>query len=101
MNNMFRPQDVSKKYIMQQRRLTGRSESYNWRTRVEWYPIGWKLNKRVIGRQFARLHYLACHAPEPIVRKWRPAYNTFYKKHFGSHHSSMRFANNHTAHSWL
>ena len=101
MNNRFRPQDISKQYVMKQRRLTGRSESYNFQSRVDWYPVGWKLNHRTISRQFTRLHYLACHAPDPVMLKWRPVYNTFYKKYFGSHHASMRFANKHTAHSWL
>lgn len=101
MNNRFRPQNIGKQYVMKQRRLTGRSESYNFQSRVDWYPVGWKLNHRTISRQFARLHYLACHAPAPIVQKWRPAYNTFYKKHFGSNKASVRFLNANSAHSWL
>ena len=101
MNNRFRPQGISKRYIIKQRRLSGRSESYNFQSRVDWHPVGWKLNHRTIGRQFARLHYLGCHSPAPVVRKWRSVYNTFYKKHFGSNRASVRFLNNHTAHSWL
>ena len=101
MNNRFRPQGISKQYLMTQRRLTGRSESYNFQSRVEWYPVGWKLNHRTISRQFARLHYLACHAPAPVATKWRPVYNAFTRKHFGSNRASVRFLNANTAHSWL
>jgi len=101
MNNRFRPLGISKQYLLTQRRLTGRIESYSRQSRIEWYPAGWQLNHRTIGRQFSKLHYLACHAPAPIVAKWRPVYNVFYKKYFGSNRASNRFLNKHTAYSWL
>jgi hypothetical protein len=98
--NKFRPQDISKRYIMRQRLLTGRCENYNWQSRVEWYPVGYRLNKKTIARQFGRLHYLACHAPKPVQKRWASAYTTFYKKHFGVT-GSMRYLNTWTAHAWL
>ena len=102
MNNfMFRPQDLPKKFRMQERLIGGGRVNYNFRSRVKWYPVGWGLNKRVIGDQFAKLHYLACHAPTPIQKKYKQAYLNFYKKHFGSLKISMRYANKYTCHSWL
>ena len=102
MSNKFRPQDIGKSYVMKERLKYGRTDNYNWQTRIEWYPAGYKLNKRTIVKQFQRLHYLACHAPEPIAKKWKSAYNQFDKKYFASGgKASMRFLNKWTAHSWL
>ena len=86
---------------MRQRRIYGRTDNYNWQSRIQWYPVGFKLNHKTIVKQFGRLHYLACHAPEPITKKWRNAYANFYKKYFGTGKASVRFANTYTAHSWL
>lgn len=99
--NKFRPQDISKSYIIKMRLKYGRSENYNWQTRIKWYPAGWGFNKKVIGSMHSRLHYLACHAPDPIKKKWRNAYNVFYKKHFGTEHASGRYLNTYSCHSWL
>ena len=57
----YRPMDVSKKHKLHYRIETGRSESYNWRSRVRWYPAGWRLNRQTLGRVFSKLHYLGCH----------------------------------------
>jgi hypothetical protein len=86
---------------MKQRLKTGRNENYNWQTRNKWYPAGWKPNQISIGRRFGQLHYLACHAPAPIQKKWRGAYKTFCSKHLPYNKSSMRFLNQYTAHRWL
>jgi hypothetical protein len=100
--NKFRPQDISTRYVMKQRRLTGRNENYNWQSRIEWYPAGWGFNKRTIGKQFSKLHYLACHAPEPVTKRWKQAYEQFEARHFASRgNASMRFLNTWTGHSWL
>jgi hypothetical protein len=100
--NKFRPQDIGTRYIIKQRLLTGRSENYNWQSRTVWYPAGWKVNKRTIGKQFLRLHYLACHAPKPVQKRWASAYQNFMNRHFSSGgKASMRYLNNHSAHSWL
>lgn len=100
--NKFRPQHVGTKYIMKQRLQTGRSENYNWQTRISWYPAGWKVNQISIGRRFGHLHYLACHAPLPIQKKWRRAYKQFCNQYLPfKGKASMRFLNNHTAHRWL
>lgn len=99
--NKFRPQDLPKSYVMKQRLKTGRSDNYNWQTRVKWYPVGWGLNKRVIGDMFGRLHYLACHAPDPIKKRWRKAYDVFYKKHFGTDQGTARYLNKYSCHSWM
>jgi hypothetical protein len=100
--NKFRPQDLSKTFVMKQRLKHGRSDSYSWQTRIEWFPVGYKLNKKTIAKQFGKLHYLACHAPKPVALKWKAAYNLFEKKHLADGgKASMRFLNNWTAHSWL
>ena len=87
--NRFRPQDISKKYIMQERRM-GIWVNYNWQTRDKWYPAGWKPNHISIGRRFGQLHYLACHAPAPVQKQWRSAYQRFCKQHIPSG-ASMRY----------
>ena len=99
--NKFRPSSsMDTKSIMKMRRLYGRTDNYNWQSRVEWFPAGYGFNKKVIARQFGRLHYLACHSPEPITKRWQKAYSNFYKKHFGVT-GSMRYLNTYSCHSWL
>lgn len=86
---------------MRERRRTGRVENYNWQTRIKWCPAGWKPNQISISRRFVQLHYLACHAPAPVQKRWEQAYKSFCNKHLPHHHSSMRFLNQYTAHRWL
>jgi hypothetical protein len=93
---------MTTKSIMRERRKYGALHgNYNWQSRVEWYPAGYKLNRKTIFKQFGKLHYLACHSPEPITKKWQKSYNTFYKKHFGSFKASVRYLNNWSCHNWL
>ena len=101
--NMFRPSSSSNKInVMKMRLKYGRTDNYNWRSRVEWYPVGFKLNHRTIFKQFGRLHSLACHSPEPIEKRWQNAYNAFQAKHFGAFKgASMRYLNKWSCHSWL
>lgn len=100
--NMLRPQGISKRYTIKQRLKYGRSDNYNWQTRIKWYPAGWGFNKKVIGNQFSKLHYLACHSPEPIQKRWAKAYNNFQAKHFGSKgKASVRYLNTYSCHSWM
>lgn len=100
--NLFRPQDIPTSYVMRQRLKTGRSDNYNWQTRIKWYPAGWGYNKRVLGGIHSRLHYLACHAPGPIRKRWSHAYNAFQAKHFGFRgKASVRYLNTWSCHSWM
>ena len=102
--NRFRPSSaMATKYIMRERHRHGSTlGNYNWQSRVEWYPAGYRLNKQTIFRQFGKLHYLACHAPEPVTRKWQQAYNNFHTKHFGAFKgASMRYLNKWSCHAWL
>jgi hypothetical protein len=102
MTNKFRPQDISKHYVVRMRLKTGRSENYNWQTRAQWHPAGWKSNQISIGRRFARLHYLACHAPGPVKQKWRIAYINLCNRLFAqAGRASIRYLNKYTAHTWL
>ena len=101
--NKFRPSSsMDTKNIMKMRRLYGRTDNYNWQSRVEWYPVGFKLNHKTIFKQFGKLHYLACHAPDRVTKRWQKAYNVFYKKHFGAYKgASVRYLNKWSCHSWL
>lgn len=100
-SRLFRPQDIPKKFIMQERMIGGGRVNYNFCNRVKWYPAGWGLNKKVLGKMHSKLHYLACHAPEPVKKKWQQNYKVFYAKHFGSDIASVRFLNNHSCHAWM
>jgi len=99
----FRPQGNMQVFIMKARVRTGCNNHYQpWQTRIEWFPVGYKINKKTISRQFGKLHYLACHSPKPIAKKWQLAYNLFMDKHFATKgKASIRFLNKHTCHSWL
>ena len=103
MPNKFRPSSsMDKKHIMKMRRVYGRTDNYNWQSRVEWYPVGYKLNHKTIFKQFGKLHYLACHAPDATTKRWQKAYNNFYKAHFGAFKGgSMRYLNTWSCHSWM
>ena len=101
--NKFRPSSaMTTQSIMRERRRYGATlGNYNWQSRVEWYPVGYGLNKRTIARQFGRLHYLACHSPERVQRQWQKVYNNFHTKHFGTFKGSMRYLNTWSCHAWL
>ena len=99
---LFRPQDLPKRFTIKERLKTGRTENYNFRyRRGEWYPAGYRLNKKTLSKQFGTLHYLACHSPAPIAKKWNKAYTVFYTKHFGSHRATARYLNKWSCHAWL
>jgi hypothetical protein len=104
MKQMFRPHEKSVQSIMKLRRqgYSNNWTNYNFVNRAKWYPAGWKYNQRVIGSMHSRLHYLACHAPAPVCRKWRATYNNFMIKHFGANgKGTMHYLNKWSAHSWL
>jgi len=101
MNKMLSPMAMDRVAQIRSRRL-GYHENYNFLSRIKWYPAGYKLNQRVLCNIHSRLHYLACHAPEPIQKKWRATYAVFMKKHFGdASKASMRFLNKYSCHSWM
>lgn len=56
------------------RRLSGDSTNYNWQTRTEWWRDS-DTNRKHMIRVWKQLHYLACHAPEPVRRRWAGAYS--------------------------
>lgn len=99
-HTMFRPLALPDRWRLKKRRL-GDSVNWNFVRRERWYPVGWKFNHQTIARMHARMHYLACHAPEPVQRRWRPIYKNFYVKHFGSLRASVRYINQYSCHSWL
>ena len=98
----YRPIELNKKYRIRYRLKTGRNEAYNWRSRVRWYAVGWQVNRQTLFRIFSKLHYLGCHAPEPVQKKWRIVYNKFQAKYFATKgKASVRYLNTYTAHKWL
>lgn len=100
--NKFRPQNLPKSHVMKQRLMQGRVDNINWQTRIKWYPAGWGFNKKVIGNIHSRMHYLACHAPNPIQKFWCTRYKTFMNRHFGnSRLASIRYLNQWSCHAWL
>ncbi len=98
---LYRPQDLPKKFIMQERLLGGGRVNYNFCNRTKWYPAGWKFNKITLGKMHAKLHYLAWHAPKPIQKKYKKIYDNFSKIHFGSNRASVRYLNKYSCHSWM
>lgn len=104
MNKMFRPMTLSKKMTIRLRRKGYGNEwiNYNFAPRVKWYLANWGINKRTIGGMHGRLHYLACHSPAPIQKKWSAIYRVFMNKHFGdAGRASIRYLNKRSCHSWL
>jgi hypothetical protein len=102
-NHKFRPQLFTARYKLRQRRLDQFESTYNFESRIEWWPAGYKINKMTIAKQFKKLHYLACHSPEPVRKKWHSVYNLFENKHFANKgkNISIRYLNEHTCHAWL
>jgi hypothetical protein len=86
----FRPVSYPKRFVIRQRRLTGAVINYNYQERVTWNPAGWGLSKRVLGRLFNQLHYLACHAPTPVKQRWQENYKNF-KNRFIPRRASVRY----------
>lgn len=104
MTKMFRPQDYSKVHTIKLRRMGYDNAwiNYNFQNRAKWYLAGWGVNKRVLGSMHSRMHYFACHAPEPVRKQWRTKYDSFMHKHFGDAGcASIRYLNTWSCHSWL
>lgn len=98
----FRPSSsMTTKLIMRERLKYGHTDNYNYQRRGDWYPAGFKLNHKTIFKQFGKLHYLACHSPEKIQKRWIIVYNNFHTRHFGTFKGSMRYLNNWSCHKWL
>lgn len=99
--NKFRPQEISKSYIMKQRLKYGRTDNYNWQTRSNWVPVGLTTNQISILRRWQQIHHHASHTKCP-AQHWIVANTMFCKKVFGdSGKASMRYLNTWSGHSWL
>jgi hypothetical protein len=99
--NKFRPQEISKSYVMKQRLKYGRTDNFNWQTRSNWVPASFTKNQVSIFRRWQQIHHFASHAPSCLPH-WKVANKMFNEKFFASKgNPSMRFANTYTAHSWL
>lgn len=99
----FRPQHVNKRFHIKERRY-GKTTNYNFVTRDKWFPAGWSYNQRVLGSIFSKLHYLACHSPKTIQKRWVIAYKNFEKNHLGYckyKFMTLRYANYWSASKWL
>ena len=99
--NKFRPQEISKTYVMKQRLKDGRTDNYNFQTRSNWVPARFTKNQISIFRRWQQIHHFASHTKCP-AKHWVVANNMFCKQFFGSGgKASMRYLNKWSAHSWL
>lgn len=71
MSKAYRPQSWNGKF-----KLKNRVGIWHWHERR-----CFDTHKYRVGGQ---LHYLACHAPHPIMKKWRSAWNKFFKRYHKS-----------------
>lgn len=69
LSNAYRPQDFTSALKLKNRRLY----PYKWHPRTE-------CNSHIL-RVGGQLHYLACHAPLKVQKKWRVAWDKFYKRY--------------------
>lgn len=98
---LFRPQEIDKRWIMKERRMSGSTFNFNFQNRVQWYPAGFKSNRQGIMRRWQKIHHYSSHAPWCLPH-WKAANEMFHKKFLGTGgKGSMRFLNTHSAHSWL
>jgi hypothetical protein len=73
-NLVFKPQDLPKKFTMQERRLGGKKINYNFVSRVKWKSFDWNINQIFLVNTHSRLHYLACHSPTKIQQRYKKVY---------------------------
>ena len=98
----FRPGSDMTRYRLKERLKGVKTHSLNWHGRVDWYPAAFKPNHKVIFKQFSKLHYLACHSPVTVSKKWHSVYNRYTITHFGdTRRASCRYLNKWSCHSWL
>lgn len=98
----FRPMALSARYRLQSHRRGVYTGQFNWQSRVQWYRANLQANHKSIIRTFARLHYLACHAPDAVRRRWSPVYDRWQRQHLASAgRASSRYLENYTCHAWL
>jgi hypothetical protein len=99
--NRFRPPAIPKALIFKQRLAYGRSDNYNWQSRVKWIPAGYKINRQGILRRWQEIHHYAIHAPW-CLSHYKTAQKMFHQKFLGSTgKASVRYLNTYSAHSWL
>ena len=87
MSKLFRPVSYPRRFVIRQRLRGEPTGGMSFQTR------GRSENMHPLNRIFYRLHVLACHSGDTIVKQWMPAYRNFYRTHIGYGHQSMRYAN--------
>ena len=99
--NRFRPQELPKSYVMKQRLKYGRTDNFNWQTRIRWVPASMTKNRVSILRRWQQIHHFACHTAKP-AQHWVRANKMFERQFLGTYgKGSMRYLNTWSAHSWL
>jgi hypothetical protein len=90
---VFRPQNLSKTIFFYNRNI------YNWNNTfsINRYK---ESNKQTISKIFSNLHYLACHAPKKVNKKWLIIYNKFMNKHCANKKYN-KWSNKYTCNRWL
>ena len=103
MSMIFRPENYNKLWLLRERRNRSPwSYGINFQRRSSYQPVVWSNHKIQFARRFHRLHYLACHSPESIQKKYKYVYKNFMNRHFADKgKASIRFINSHTCHKWM
>ena len=92
----FRPQAISARW----RQRNGPTGDLNWDTGSLVSGIT-PVNRQCLARTFYNLHYRACHAPDPIRRRWKSAYQRFQQQHWPSVTVSVNYVNGYSMLNWL
>jgi hypothetical protein len=97
----FRPQNLPLRFIVKERLQTGRTNNYNWQSRINWVPAGLTTNRVGILRRWQQIHHHAKHSYNTIPY-WNSAEKMFNKKFLAEGgKASVRFLNTYTAYNWL
>jgi hypothetical protein len=89
-----RPTEPMTKHLMMLR-LGTRKWNFRNRDREVFHTDAKKpLNQRTLNKLHYRLHYLARHAPDKVMKQWENAYQNFHYAHFGKSAGYFRYLNN-------
>jgi hypothetical protein len=69
MNKKFRPQNISGQYKLKNNPIG------------QWHWVDRQLLSNHFQRMTQQLHYLACHAPLPVQKKWHNTWCSFEQKY--------------------
>jgi len=91
----FRPIELQGPFKLRYYRNTGKHAAFNFVKYERYYPANYKFNNITLHKIFARLHYLASHAPKNVRKKYIVCYNRFMGLHFPKK-ASFTYQDNHS-----